>query len=302
MGMSSMVEKEEKRQFIIITGLSGAGKTQAAHFLEDMGFYCVDNLPPTLIPKLAELCHQAGSRLSRVALVVDIRGGEFFDHLFAALGELEGAGIDYRIIFLDASDETLVRRFKETRRRHPLAATGLVTEGIKRERKRLEELKTRAHHIIDTSHLSPGQLKDEIRRIFSTASPGDDLPVTIISFGFKYGLPPDVDLAFDVRFLPNPYYIASLRHRTGYEEEVKNYVLKWPVTKEFLTRVTDLLLFLLPHYRKEGKTHLLVGIGCTGGRHRSVVIAQELARMLGQRQIRVLAEHRDLGRKEVGDE
>ena len=194
-----------------------------------------------------------------------------------------------------------MRRFKETRRRHPLAATGLVTEGIKRERQRLEELKARAHHIIDTSHLSTGQLKDEIRRLFSADQGGDDLPVTIISFGFKHGIPLDVDLAFDVRFLPNPYYIESLRHKTGYEEEVKNYVLKWPVTKEFLTRITDLLLFLLPHYRKEGKTHLLVGIGCTGGRHRSVVIAQELARMLGQRQKRVLAEHRDIGRTGVGD-
>jgi UPF0042 nucleotide-binding protein len=300
--MIIMKEIQEKRQFVIITGLSGAGKTQVAHFLEDMGFYCVDNLPPTLIPKFAELCNQAGNKLSRVALVVDIRGGDFFDHLFAALNELEAAGTHYRIIFLDASDETLVRRFKETRRRHPLAATGLVTEGIKRERQRLEELKARAHHIIDTSSLSPGQLKDEIRRVFTSDFIGDDLPVTIISFGFKYGIPLDVDLVFDVRFLPNPYYIESLRYRTGYEEEVKNYVLKWPVTREFLTRITDLLVFLLPHYRKEGKTHLLVGIGCTGGRHRSVVVAQELARMLGQSQKRVLAEHRDIGRTGVGDE
>lgn len=296
-----MTESLDKRQFVIITGLSGAGKTQAAHFLEDMGYYCVDNLPPTLIPKFAELCKQARGQLHRVALVVDIRGGDFFNHLFTALNELEKAGFNYRIIYLDASDEALVRRFKETRRRHPLAPEGLVLEGIKQERRRLEELKTRAHHIIDTTGLSPAQLKNQIRRIFTTELSREELPVTIVSFGFKYGLPLDTDLVFDVRFLPNPYYVDSLRHLPGQRQEVREYVLQCAAAGEFLRRVTDLLNFLLPHYRKEGKTHLLVGIGCTGGRHRSVVVAEELARLLCQRHKRVVVEHRDIERTEVGD-
>ncbi|NLP18946.1 MAG: RNase adapter RapZ [Firmicutes bacterium] len=293
--------KKGERLFVIITGLSGAGKTQAAHFLEDMGFYCVDNLPPTLIPKFAELCTQARGQFHRVALVVDIRGGDFFDHLFTALGELENAGHDYRIIFLDASDETLVRRFKETRRRHPLATKGLVVESIKLERQRLEELKAQAHHIIDTSSFSTGQLKDELRKVFASQISGDELPVTIVSFGYKYGLPLDIDLIFDVRFLPNPFYIDDLRPLSGCEDEVRHYVFQWPATKEFLNRVTQLLLFLLPYYRKEGKTHLLVGIGCTGGRHRSVAVAQELVRMLGQRHGPVVVEHRDIDRVGVVD-
>lgn len=293
--------KKGERLFVIITGLSGAGKTQTAHFLEDMGFYCVDNLPPTLIPKFAQLCTQARGQLHRVALVVDIRGGDFFGHLFTALRDLEGAGHDYRIVFLDASDETLVRRFKETRRRHPLTTKGLVLDSIRLERQRLEELKARAHHIIDTSSFSPGQLKDELRRVFAHEIAGDELPVTVVSFGYKYGLPLDIDLIFDVRFLPNPYYIDDLRSHSGQEDEVKNYVLKWSAAKEFLNKVTQLLLFLLPHYRKEGKSHLLVGIGCTGGRHRSVAVAQELVRLLGQRHGPVVAEHRDIQRAEVVD-
>ncbi|MGI6575947.1 MAG: RNase adapter RapZ [bacterium] len=266
-----------------------------------MGFYCIDNLPPTLISRFIELCNQAQGKLRRIALVIDIRGGDFFAHLFTALDELEAAGIEYSIIYLDASDETLVRRFKETRRRHPLAPRGLVAEGIKLERSRLEELKSRANHIIDTTDLSTAQLKGQIRGIFSTKHAQASLPVTILSFGFKYGLPLDPDLIFDVRFLPNPYYIESLRHLTGYDKEVQDYVLQWPATEEFLQRVVDLLTFLLPYYQKEGKTHLLVGIGCTGGKHRSSVIAQELARRLRQRQKLVQVEHRDIERSGVGE-
>ena len=287
------------KQFVIITGLSGAGKTQAAHFLEDLGFYCVDNLPPALIPKFAELCNQAGAQLQRVALVVDIRGGDFFDNLFAALGELEEAGTKYRIIYLDAADETLVRRFKETRRRHPLAPRGLVLEGIKEERHRLEDIKAQANHIIDTTGLSTAQLKEEIRRVFASELAGaGELTATVISFGFKYGLPLDVDLVFDVRFLSNPFYVENLRPLSGYQEEVRNYVLQNQLAGEFLQRVVDLLVFLIPHYQREGKNNLLVGIGCTGGRHRSVVIARELAHLLGQRGKQVVAEHRDIEKTE----
>lgn len=296
-----MVDLVDKKQFVIVTGLSGAGKTQTVHFLEDLGFYCIDNLPPTLISRFIELCNQAQGKLRRIALVIDIRGGDFFAHLFTALDELEAAGIEYSIIYLDASDETLVRRFKETRRRHPLAPRGLVAEGIKLERSRLEKLKSRANHIIDTTDLSTAQLKGQIRGIFSTKHAQASLPVTILSFGFKYGLPLDPDLIFDVRFLPNPYYIESLRHLTGYDKEVQDYVLQWPATEEFLQRVVDLLTFLLPYYQKEGKTHLLVGIGCTGGKHRSSVIAQELARRLRQRQKLVQVEHRDIERSGVGE-
>lgn len=292
-----MPQVKGNKQFIIITGLSGAGKTQAAHFFEDLGFYCVDNLPPTLIPRFAELCNQARGKLRRVALVVDIRGGDFFAHLFSALAELEKSGFDYRIMYLDASDEVLVCRFKETRRRHPLAPSGLVLEGIKKERQLLEELKNRSHHIIDTTGLSTAQLKEEIRNVFSASSLFDEeMPITIITFGYKYGLPLDTDLVFDVRFLPNPYYIESLRYLTGHNEGVRDYVLRWSAAEEFLKRVTELLLFLFPHYQREGKTNLLVGIGCTGGRHRSVVVAHELAHRLRQRCKNVVVEHRDCAR------
>jgi len=288
--------EEEKRKDIqleIITGMSGAGKSQVIHALEDLGYYCVDNLPPTLIPKFTELIAQSRGKINKAALVIDIRGGEFFPVLFDSLSQLRAKGITYEIIFLEASNETLVRRFKETRRRHPLAAHGLVLEGIKEERVRLEELRGMADKIIDTSDLTNQQLKDQILSIFSENKQGQ-LSITVMSFGYKYGLPLDADLAIDVRFLPNPYYIETLRPYTGEHKEVKNYVLSHPVAKTFLRKYIGLLNFLIPHYSEEGKTHLVIAIGCTGGQHRSVTLANKIAKALAKKGYHVSTNHRDI--------
>ncbi|NPV69620.1 MAG: RNase adapter RapZ [Firmicutes bacterium] len=282
-------------RFVIITGLSGAGKTQAVRSLEDLGFFCVDNLPPALIPKFAELCAQSsGDSVRRVALVIDIRGGEFFDDLAEALKGLEEVGLPYEILFLEANDEVLVRRYKETRRRHPLAPQGNILEGIKAERKKLEEIKGKANVIIDTSDLTPQRLREEILQIFSTEKERRRIIITVVTFGFKHGLPLDADLVFDVRFLPNPHYVESLRPLTGERDEVKEYVLKWPVTKKFMRRLNSLIRFLLPHYINEGKTQLNIAVGCTGGQHRSVVVAEELANALRGEGNTVVVEHRDI--------
>lgn len=287
-------------KFVIITGLSGAGRTQAVRALEDLGFFCVDNLPPTLIPKFAELCAQSEGKISKIALVIDIRGGQFFGDLFEALEHLEETGFVYRILFLEAADETLVRRFKETRRRHPLAPHGRLLEGIKAERKQLEELRGRAHRIIDTSELTPNQLRDEIMSLFAEDAEIDRLGITLVSFGFKYGLPLDADLVFDVRFLPNPHYVESLRPLPGTEAAVKEYVTKWPITGKFIEKSFNLLDFLLPHYLNEGKTTLTIAVGCTGGKHRSVVIAEKLKEMLQGKGHEAATEHRDVAKCSAG--
>lgn len=279
--------------FVIVTGLSGAGKTEAMRALEDLGFFCVDNLPPALIPTFAELCQQSG-RIERAALVSDARGGEFFDDLFQALAELERRGIWYRILFLEASDEALVRRFKETRRRHPLAPEGSVLEGIRAERKRLEPLRGRADIIIDTTTLSPRQLRDQVTRQARLLTPTRGLSVTVVSFGYARGIPIDADLIFDVRFLPNPYYVPELQPLTGNDPEVAQYVFQWPVAQNFMEHLYGLVDFLLPHFVNEGKSHLLIGIGCTGGRHRSVAVANQLAAHLHARGYEAVCEHRDL--------
>jgi UPF0042 nucleotide-binding protein len=285
-------------QLEIITGMSGAGKTQVIHSLEDMGFYCVDNLPPALIPKFTDLITRSASKLKKVALVIDIRGGEFFPDLFEALSKLKSQQIPYEILFLEASDETLVRRFKETRRRHPLAPTGRVLDGIIEERLRLQELRGMADKVIDTSDLSNQQLKEQVRIHFSDDQRGR-LSITIMSFGYKYGLPLDVDLAIDVRFLPNPFYIESLRSYTGENEEVKEYVLSNPVAKTFLKKYLDLLNFLIPHYCEEGKMHLVIAIGCTGGQHRSVALANWIADSLINSGYQVVVNHRDILKSRV---
>lgn len=286
------------QDFVIVSGLSGAGKSSAVRVLEDLGYFCVDNLPPDLLPKFAELCLQS-RQVNKVAVGIDIRGGGFFDHVFESLEALEKMGLRYRIIFLEAGDATLVRRFKETRRRHPLAPEGRVLEGIAAERRRMEELKSRATHIIDTSNMTPAQLREELRTIFAEGEELERLLITLVTFGFKQGLPLDADMVFDVRFLPNPYYIESLRPLTGQHESVRRYVLKWPVTKNFLAKVHNLLEFLIPYFIKEGKTNLVIGIGCTGGRHRSVTIAEELGQALAANNHRVLIQHRDID-KDVG--
>jgi len=284
-------------KLVIVTGLSGAGKTQAVRYLEDLGFFCVDNLPPALIPKFAELCAQAASRINKIALVVDIRGGEFFDTLFAVLAELDERGLGYEILFLDASNETLVRRFKESRRRHPLSMHGEVLEGIQEERSRLQEVKGRANKIIDTSDITVQQLKEEIALLFAGGAEARGLYVTVLSFGYKFGIPLDADLVFDVRFLPNPHYVPALQPLTGNDRAVRDYVFNSPPTGDFMEKFTGFVEFLIPQYIKEGRTTLTIAIGCTGGKHRSVALSNRLNEILREKNNRVTVRHRDVNRQ-----
>ena len=282
-------------RFIIVTGLSGAGKTEATRSLEDMGYFCVDNLPPKLIPKFAEACVQSQGKIDKVALVIDIRGGIFFDDLFESLNYLKAQEFKYEILFLDASDEVLVKRFKESRRSHPLAPGSRIITGINEERKKLREVKDRADIIIDTSKYAIKDLREEMSKNYGNAQqPEKDLSITVLSFGFKYGIPVDADLVFDVRFIPNPFYIPKLKPFSGNDEPVRDYVLAQEETKGFIKRTDDLLEFLIPNYKKEGKRQLIVSVGCTGGRHRSVAIANSLYETLAKRNYSVSVEHRDI--------
>ncbi|HEY8449860.1 MAG TPA: RNase adapter RapZ [Bacillota bacterium] len=281
---------------VIITGLSGAGKTEAMRAFEDMNYFCIDNLPPALIPKVAELCRQSAAGVKRVAIVVDIRGGEFFDTVLQSFEALELQGIPYHILFLEADDATLVRRYKETRRRHPLAPEGRVTDGIARERQRLRSLRERAHRIVDTSGLDRYTLRQRLRALYGEDALTRGLRVTILSFGFKHGLPLDADFVFDLRCLPNPYYEVALRAQTGLDTPVQDYVLKWPLSHQYLDRLTDFLRFSLPLFQASGREQVVIALGCTGGRHRSVVFAEELARRLRGHFPNLQVEHRDLGR------
>jgi UPF0042 nucleotide-binding protein len=284
-------------EFTVITGLSGAGKSEAIKCFEDMGYFCIDNLPPSFIPQMAELCSLPGSRVRKVALVSDVRGGEFFEALSGALQQLRKQGIEYQIIYLEASDEVLVKRFKETRRRHPLAKEGSIIDGITRERQIMERLRGQANIVIDTSNLAPYQLKDQIRTIFLEKDKRKKgILITVISFGYKYGIPLDADLVIDVRFLPNPHYIESLKSLTGSDKNVRNFVLNRTETKNFLKKFFALLNFLLPNYIAEGKTHLTVAIGCTGGTHRSVVLSDEVYKFLKEKGYNVTIRHRDVER------
>lgn len=280
-------------RFVVVTGMSGAGKTQALRHLEDLGFYCVDNLPPALLPKFAELCSESSQKLSKVAVVMDIRGGEFFDSLSEALLFLKSNNYRYEILFLEAEDETLIRRYKEVRRRHPLSGDGSIMDGILNEKERLHQLREQADKIINTTDLTPQQLKNEIHAFFIGEGAQENLIIRILSFGFKHGLPLDADLVFDVRFLPNPYYLPELKNSPGTEASVRDYVLQWPEAQEFLVHLQNMLEFLIPYYVKEGKTHLVIGIGCTGGQHRSVAISERLREIL-QANHRVYLEHRDI--------
>lgn len=281
-------------QLVIVTGLSGAGKTQAIRALEDLGYFCVDNMPPNLISRFAELFRDNEGEIQKIALVMDIRGGKFFESFFEATTFLEAQGHDYEILFLEASDEALVKRFKETRRRHPLSSQGHILDGIVEERKRLQELRGRAGKIIDTSDMNVHQLKKQIIDLYGDAA-DPRLVVTVMSFGFKYGIPLDADLVMDVRFLPNPHYDPQLRNFTGHDVKVKDYVLGAPVTRAFLEKYNDLLSFLLPYYVQEGKSHLVIAIGCTGGRHRSVALANEMGSLLTcNKDCRISVKHRDI--------
>lgn len=289
-----MEETQSLGKLVIITGMSGAGKTLAVQSLEDLGFFCVDNLPPVLIPKFAELIEQSKGRIGKVALVIDLRGREFFTSLSESLRYLnDNYSLTYEILFLDATDGVLVQRYKESRRKHPLAPNQGPLEGIRQERVLLEELKGLATQVIDTSSLKPAQLKERIVARFNNAD-SNGITINVISFGFKYGVPIDADLIFDVRFLPNPHYIDQLRPHTGLDADVYDYVMKWTETKEFLVKLLDMLHFLVPQYRKEGKSQLVIGIGCTGGKHRSVSIAEYLGRTLGNSETEVVrVSHRD---------
>lgn len=280
-------------EFVIITGLSGAGKSQAMKAMEDIDFYCMDNLPPQLLPGFAELCYESKRNIKKVAVVVDIRGGKFFDALFNSLDKLKNKGLKYRILFLDASDTVLIKRYKELRRPHPLSVNGRIIDGITKERKLLEEVKGKSDYIIDTSNLTIGMLKEEIRKIFVEGEESKKLTISVVSFGFKYGILLDADLVFDVRFLPNPYYIEELKKYTGNDKNVRDYVLKWEQTKIFISKLIDMLDFLIPYYIKEGKTQLVIGIGCTGGKHRSVAIADVLYERLLEKGNRVILNHRE---------
>lgn len=286
-----------EKRLVIVTGLSGAGKTQAVRSLEDLGFFCVDNLPPTLIPKFVELCTESKKDIDKIALVVDVRGREFFNALSEVLNELDRMEVKYEVLFLEASRETLIRRFKETRRSHPLGVDGDVLHWIDEERNRLQEIRGRAHKVIDTSNLSNSQLREEINNLFGDGADVWKIRIMVVSFGYKYGVPMDSDLVFDVRFMPNPHYDPVLGPKTGNDREVQDFVMNSPDSKEFLGKFLGFVDFLLPQYIKEGKTSLTIAVGCTGGVHRSVALTNKLADYLSSRGYNVRTKHRDIKRK-----
>ena len=281
--------------FTIITGLSGAGRSESARSLEDLGYFVVDNLPPSLLPKMAELASRPGGP-GRIAIVLDVRGGVFFGELSKALEELEELNVRYRILYLEASDQDLVNRYEATRRRHPLAPADRVVEGIRKERLMMESLRGDADLILDTSGLTPHELRDKIRDAFSDAPPDESLQVQLLSFGYKFGTPRDADLVIDCRFLPNPHWIDELRPLPGTDERVRKYVQGQQTYREFLRRLRSLLGFMVPGFVAEGKSYLTVAIGCTGGRHRSVVVVDDLARFFRDKGLGASVSHRDLDR------
>lgn len=274
--------------------MSGAGKTTVLKILEDAGYYCVDNLPPQLITKFSEVCFQLNSQIEKVALGIDIRGGRLFNDLLPALEEMNKEQYQYTIIFLDSSDDILVKRFNETRRSHPLARDTRIIDGIIKERELLKEVKEKSTYVIDTSHTLPRELREKVTEIATGNKDFDSLMITVLSFGFKHGLPTDSDLVFDVRFLPNPFYVAELKALSGNDEPVRDYVLGFEVSRTFLQKANDMLRFLVPNYISEGKNQLVISIGCTGGKHRSVTLANELYEYLDRQGHTVLLNNRDI--------
>ncbi|MHB8511299.1 MAG: RNase adapter RapZ [Actinomycetota bacterium] len=292
LGRKRRDDAQEHLDFTIITGVSGAGRSEAAKVLEDLGYFVIDNLPPALIGKMAELAVSPGRSLTHIALVVDVRGGEFFAELEAALKDLHDRGLDYRILYLTADDESLVRRFEATRRRHPLADR--VVDGIAAERSQLESMREAADLVIDTSSLTPHELRDRIASSFSRQNREARLRITVLSFGYKHGVPLDADIVMDVRFLPNPHWVDELRPLTGLAQPVRDYVMSHDATLTFLGSFEDLLAILIPGYLSEGKHYLTIAIGCTGGQHRSVVVTEAIADVLRDRGLLVNVEHRDI--------
>lgn len=267
-------------RFVIVTGMSGGGKSTALKMLEDIGFYCVDNLPVTLLEKFAELVTQPGTELTKVALGLDVRSGQSFMELPAILDNLLQKDIEVEVLFLEASERALIRRYKETRRVHPLSPDGRVEDGVHKEREVLAEIRAKATFIIDSTNLLTRELKAELDRIFIENKEYNNLMISVMSFGYKHGIPADADLVFDVRFLPNPYYVEELKTKTGLDQEVRDYVMKYEESTQFLDKLEDMLRFLIPNYIKEGKYSLVVAIGCTGGKHRSVTLAEGLFKRL----------------------
>ncbi len=285
-------------KFVILTGMSGAGKSTAIKMMEDIGFYCVDNLPIALLEKFVELSDlQQNTELQKVAVGIDIRNGQALTELRDTLNRIKAAGVHCEILFLDAEDSVLVKRYKETRRNHPLSGNERVDKGIEEERKQMAFLKERADYIIDTSRLLTRELKTELDKIFVQNQDYKNLFITVLSFGFKYGIPADSDLVFDVRFLPNPYYVEGLRAKTGNDKEIQDYVFQFQEARVFVEKLEDMLNFLIPNYITEGKNQLVIAVGCTGGKHRSVTLANELYRRLSVRkEYGVKIEHRDIGK------
>ena len=287
-------------KFVIVTGMSGAGRNTAMKMMEVMGFYCIDNLPVQLLDKLADLAMTFDTEIEKVAVGIDVRTGDGFNNIEHALEILEKKNFNYEILFLDAEEKVLIKRYKETRRNHPLAKKERIKTGIMLERKKLEFLKKKATYIIDTSQLLTRELKEELEKIFIQNQDYKSLFVTILSFGFKYGIPSDSDLVFDVRFLPNPYYFEDLRPLSGNDAPVNDYVMGFDTAKEFLEKLNDMVRFLIPNYISEGKTQLVISIGCTGGKHRSVTLANQLYRKLSDSaEYGIRIEHRDIGKDAI---
>ena len=291
-------EFADKSRIIIVTGMSGSGKTQTCRYLEDLGYFCVDNLPPVFIPKFVELCTHVAGHFNKMVFVVDTRSREFFDDLVQVLDDMDKANQDYEMLFMDAADDVIIRRYKETRRRHPMAPSTRISDGVFKERKRLESVRAKATYVVDTSNLSKTELREKIHRLFGE-SEGDIMNISVLSFGFKFGMPLDADMVLDVRFLPNPFYVQELRHKSGSVPEVAAYIEEKTVTQEYLKRLDSFVDFLVPQYVREGKSQLVIAIGCTGGMHRSVFVAKHIYDLLAKKGYAVNLEHRDLMKNDV---
>jgi UPF0042 nucleotide-binding protein len=284
-------------QLIVITGLSGAGKTTASHFFEDAGYFCMDNVPPALLPKFINISLESNGKLSKIAVVIDTRGGSFFKDFFAAIDQVKNLGVTVKILYLEATEDALIRRFSETRRKHPLnTGSDRIIDSIRQERSMLEEARARSDFILDTTNRNGRELQDEIRKIAREYVTNQSMSVVFLSFGFKHGIPIDCDLVFDVRFLPNPYYNPELKNLTGVNPEVYDYVFSSDLAQQFGQKLQDMINFLIPCFLNEPKTRLQIGIGCTGGRHRSVAFAEYLFKKISHENIVSSRVHRDLGR------